>query len=299
MSNRASDHLFKLIKSLTKTEKRYFKVYQSRSSGDTKNNYIKLFDAIDKQSKYDEAQLCKKFKGEPFVKSFAITKSRLYDSVLRSLDSFHSNSSVDAQLKRNIHCAEILYKKSLYTQSAKLLKSSKRIAYKYEKHTTLLEIFAWEKLLLEKDNYVGISDERLKEILEEDKLILDKISNYCDFWNIKSRLFSILYRKGKVRSEDELENFKEIIDNVLLNSEDKALYFETKYLYHHIYSAYFFGIGDYPGSYDQLRQNIEYLEENIDKFKEEPNVYFSLLSNIIYVCSQLKCMMKHLCIWIS
>lgn len=288
MSNKVSDNLHRLIKSLSKPEKRYFKIYSSRHTLGDKNNYQILFDAIDKQKAYDEDTLKKQFEGEAFVKKFSIAKSRLYDAILRSLDAYHANSSTEAQLKRLLHCAEILYKKTLYSQSAKLLRSAKKLAVKYEKHTTLLEIQMWEKLLIEKDIYQHMGETEIQELHEADRLVLQKISNYNEFWNIKSRLFHILNKRGKARTQDELEKFKVIIDNTLLDSEDTAMYYETKYLYYHIYSAYYFGIGDYENSYKNLIKNVELIESEVDMFKEEPNVYFSVLTNVIYVASQLK-----------
>src|SRR5690606_20706127 len=121
-----------------------------------------------------------------------------------------------------------------------------------------------------------------------DQLTLEKIKNFSEFWNIKSRLFYMLNKRGKARTTEELNNFKSIIDNTLLKSEDTALYYETKYLYYHIYSAYYFGIGDYQNSYKFLIKNVQHIESNIDRYKEEPNVYFSVLTNTMYVGSQLK-----------
>ena len=141
--------------------------------------------------------------------------------------------------------------------------------------------------MIEKDNYTNTNEDGLLQIVTEDQLILDKIGNHIQFWNIKSRLFQILNQQGRVRSANELERFKQIIDNTLLSSEDRALYFETKYLYHHIYSAYFFGVGDYQQCYDHLKKLLAHIEGNKDEFKEEPNIYFSALTNIIYVSSQL------------
>lgn len=279
--------MFQLIKSLSKPEKRYFKLYSSRHTLGEKNNYQVLFDAIDKQKSYDETALKKKFAKEAFVKKFSIAKNRLYDAILRSLDAYHANSSIDAQLKRLLHSAEILYKKSLYKQSFKLLRSAKKMAYKYDKHTSLLEIFEWEKRLIEKDHYTKIGEEEMAQIRNEDQLIMDKINIHSQFWNVKSRLFYILGKQGKARTQEELKKFKSIIDETLLEKDDEALYFETCYLYYHIYSAYYFGIGDYENCYEYLQKNVNHIEENIDEFKEEPNVYFSVLTNIIYIGSQL------------
>jgi hypothetical protein len=288
MSNTASDQLHKLIKALTRPEKRYFKIYTKRYFADSDNNYQRLFDAIDKMDVYDEQQLKKKFHNELFMNQLSISKARLYDQILKSLNSFHANSSIDAQLKKLLHSAEILYKKTLYNQCHKLLKTARKLAIKYEKHTTLLEVLTWEKKLIEKDNYTEVNEEELEKILEQDRLTLEKIKNFSEFWHIKSRLFYILNRKGKARNANELSGFKSIIDNVLLNSESAALYFETKYLYHHIYSAFYFGIDDYENSYKHLKRNVELIEENIELFKEEPNTYFSVLTNTIYVGTRIK-----------
>ena len=286
MSRTASAHLHSLIKSLSSAEKRHFKLFASRHTED--NKYVLLFDAIASQKNYDEKLLFEKFRKEAFIKQFSIAKARLYSSVLRSLNIFHPVSSINAELKREIHYAEILYKKSLYDQCAKVLASAKKFALKYERHSVLLEIYQWEKKLIEKDNYSGKTENDINKFLGEDKLISEQIKNYSAYWNIKSRLFMILNKQGKARTKEELQNFKRIIDNTLLKTESEALSAETKYLFYHIYSAYYFGVGDYIKCYENLKKNVELIENSKHIFEEEPNIYFSVLTNIIYICSQLK-----------
>ena len=74
MSSKVNNALFDLIHSLTKSEKRYFKLMSSRHAIGGENNYIVLFDAIEKQSIYDEDKIFKTFKGEAFLNRFSITK---------------------------------------------------------------------------------------------------------------------------------------------------------------------------------------------------------------------------------
>ncbi len=126
------------------------------------------------------------------------------------------------------------------------------------------------------------------KFMEFDRQLIDKLKNYTEFWNITSRLMLLLNQKGKVRDTQEMENFKTIIDNTLLNNEENALSYETRYLYFQIYSAYYFGTGDYKKSYDFIRKHLELIEDHSEVFKEEPNKYFSALSNIIYLCTQLQ-----------
>jgi hypothetical protein len=286
MSKQSSENLFQLIKALSKPEKRYFKVFTSKQGSD--NSAIQMvFDIIDGQESFDEQPILDQMSGVITVQNLPITKSRLYDSILRALDAYHANSSIDAQLKRTLHCAEILYKKTLYSQSLRLLEGAKKLAYKYDKHTTLLEIFMWEKLVIEKDNYESVRDAELEAMMAENTRVTKLIEVYNDFWGIKSRLFHILNKKGKVRTEEGLMKLKSIIDSTLLDRNPDHLFYETQYLYNHIYSAYHFGVGDYANSYSFLKANVSHIENNLEKFSEEPNVYFSVLTNVVYIASQL------------
>lgn len=288
MSKKTSEHLHALVHSLTPHEKRYFKIYATRHVMEKNNVHIQVFDAVDQQETYDEPAILKQFKGEKFVKRFAVTKARLYELILKSLHAYHASSSVDAELKKMLHMAEILYKKTLYRQCDKILKKAKKLALEHDKHTTLLEIRLWEKRILEKDNYSGQDDQAIKDILEEDLHTIELIKNYYTFWNLKSRFFLPLYKGGKVRNLEEKEKFNKILMDPHLQDEDMALTVEAKYLYHHIYSAHNFSTGDYEKSYQHMILNLRLIEENFILFKEEPNTYFSILSNVIYIGNQLK-----------
>lgn len=276
-----------MIKSLSKPEKRYFKVFSSRHVIGDQNNYLILFDAIDKQSEYHEAKLLHKFRNEPFVKRFSIAKSRLYSAILKSLDAYHANSSVEAQLKRQLHCAEILYNKSLYAQSQKLLNSARKTAEKHEKITTLIEIRKWEKRLMEKDNYESVSPEQIEAIRNEDQLLNRKIDRFNELWYMKSLTFQHLYVKGKSRTPLEQEDFGKILKDFVLEIPEEEMIAENRYLLNHLNSAYHYGTGSYAACYPHLQRNLELIEEHPHLFREEPNIYLSVLTNAIFVASKL------------
>jgi tetratricopeptide (TPR) repeat protein len=63
---------------------------------------------------------------------------------------------------------------------------------------------------------------------------------------------------------------------------------ENTYLLNHLYSAYYYGAGDYEKSFPYIKKNQEYIQNNAHLFKEEPNIYLSILSNLIYIGMQLK-----------
>lgn len=289
MSKPVSDSLHRLIKAMTKSEKRYFKLFASRHTHKGKNNYIILFDAIEKQKIYDEIKLRQIFKGQAFLKLFAITKQRLFEIILRSLDGFHSDSSIEAQLNRRMHYAEILFNKVLYQECSQVLSASKKLAYKYEKYSILLDIFKWEKKIMEQVSFLEKNEKEITSLLEEDTLVLQKILNQNKYWNINSRLFLLLYKRGKMRNEKEIAIFNEIINSPLLKDENNALSNEAKYLYNTIYSTYYFGTGNYEDSYKYYLRNFEIATLYPDLFiKQKQMTYIALLTNLVYLAGQLK-----------
>ncbi len=288
MSKHASGYLYRLLKSLTKAEKRYFKIFASRHTIGERNDSLVLFDAIDSMKEYDEKCFLGIFRQNKFQTRPAIAKARLYELTLKSLDAFYSDSSIDVEIRKLLHYAEILFKKSLYDECRKIISKAKKIGEKHQRFSALLDIRKWENRLIEKDSYAGLSFDEITESLDEELKILEELKYYSEFWYIKSRLLMMLNKQGKVRDNKEVAGFKKIIDNTLLKGKEQSLSYEARYLYYKIYSAYFFGIGDYEHAFRYLKKHIDLIEENAEVFNEEPNKYFAVLSNIIYVCTQLK-----------
>jgi len=110
MSNRSTDILFQLIKSLEKAEKRHFKLYIKRSSGKEDLKIVRLFDALDKLKDYDEKPLLKKL-DDVTKPQLANLKTHLYKQILASLRLLKSADSLDLQLNEEFGFSKICDKK--------------------------------------------------------------------------------------------------------------------------------------------------------------------------------------------
>jgi hypothetical protein len=287
MSTKVKEALFELIKSLSKSEKRYFKLLSSRHTIGDENNYVKLFDFIDKQTAYDEEVIFKEFKNEAFLHRFSITKKRLYDHVLNALDAYHATNSVDAQLFKMMHSADILFNKSLYDQCSRVLKSAEKLAEKHNRFSLLAEISRKNKRLVENNAYSTYSHSDFEVIAKRDEIILENIKNYNLLWKVKSDLFVHLSRKGKARNQEECEAFDKIVAQIPQNLIVSEAVFDNYYLYHHIFSAYYFSIGNLLKSFSHIQLNLENFEKNDHTIEQNLNMYFSLLTNGIYVSEKL------------
>ncbi|MBI2270591.1 MAG: hypothetical protein HYU69_09600 [Bacteroidetes bacterium] len=139
-----SPNLFELIHSLKQSEKRYFKVYSSLHVKREANNYVALFDAFDKQKIYNEKELLKKYKHEPFSRNFRFAKHYLYRLILKSMRIYHAGSTVESEIQNTIQDINYLNQKGLYAHSSKLLAKAKKTAAEFEKHFSMLELLRIE-----------------------------------------------------------------------------------------------------------------------------------------------------------
>src|SRR4051812_460746 len=115
MSNVRSEQLFNLIKTLSKGEKRFFKLYASRMNASADKKFIILFDAIEKQKVYDEGRI---LANEPSLnpKQFSNLKAHLYYQLLKSVKLCNSSSLENIRITELLDYARILYNKCLYKE---------------------------------------------------------------------------------------------------------------------------------------------------------------------------------------
>lgn len=260
----------------------------SRHTIGDENNYVRIFDYLDKIEEYDEEQLFIHFDGEAFLNRFSITKKRLYDHILSALDSFHSGTSIEAQLHKMLHAADILYNRSLYDQSRRILRSAEKLAVKHGKSTLILEISHKQKRILESSGYHGVSDADIQSFAKRESEQIHALKQFTDLWQMKSSLFAHMSRKGVARSTEDVAVYTELCGPLLQGEIDtKLLSAEGEYLYYHTLSAYYYATSNLEKSLEALRFNLDLFERSGQQETIEVNKQISVLTNAIYISDKL------------
>ncbi len=277
------DHVHRLIRSMTRPEKRYFKLFAGRHTVGGRNTSLLLFDAIAAMEVYDEREIHVQFAGEAFLKRFTVTKHRLYDVVLASLEAFHSESSVDVKLNHQLHRVEILFQRGLNADAEKVLRGVLIVAEQHGKSHVLLHATEWERRLMERMNYEGIREADLTALANRGTELLDDLERMEHLWQLKSRSFMLLYRQGKARSEESESALRELLKDPVLRSPHGFASPKARFLRDHILSAVAFGLNDTEQCARYLESNDRLLQEEAAHFQDEPNLLLSVLSNLAYV----------------
>ncbi len=255
-----STDLFNLIKSLSKSEKRFFKLSSSLQSGE--KNYLKLFDYIEKQPSYDEAKLKEVFKDEVFIKHLPSEKNHLYKLILKSLRMYYSEQSIESVLSQDIKSIEILYKKALYKECEKFVARSKNIAKKYEKFYYSYELINWEKRLIESAYESGVFSINIDELVKEEEEVVAKLRNLAEYMVLYAKINLIFRSGGFTRSEEEEKRVAEIADNHLIKGKNTALSSKAASICYYIKGLCAATTRNYADSYTFFNKTKEILDNN-------------------------------------
>jgi len=230
MSNLVSDTLFQLIKSLEKSEKRHFKLYIKRSSSKQDLKIIRLFDAMDKQTEYDERQLLRSL-SDITKPQLSNLKAHLYKQLLASLRLLKTNDNIDLKLSEHLDNARLLYNKGLKIQSLHILEKAKELAKSNQKMNFLVQVYSLEKKI-ETLHITRSTLEKTQTLSEEAAEISAHIDRVTRLSNLALLLYRWYVKNGHARNEQDEEGIREFFRNYLPRHTDGITdFYELLYLY--------------------------------------------------------------------
>lgn len=278
--------LFLLIKSLGKSEKRYFRISASRHVIGEKNTYLKLFDAIMQQKQYDEKAIKEIFKKQQMGKNLAVEKNRLYNLILKSLSDFHSGISIESKLREHMQQIEVLFEKGLFEQGVKIIKRAKKIAIETHKHLYLLELQRWEKRLLAINQYQSDVENRVDIIYKE---AFEWTGKYQKLLRIEQIYYNVLnfhQTENKVRKKNDLIKLKKTVAAIQTKTNENNLDAIQKMYYYSMLSSYYRLENNPARAYKYLyKQNSLYSEKPADI--GELLIYISSMNNLSLIQLEL------------
>ena len=218
-----SDHLFKLIKTLTKSEKRAFRL--NAISGKDAKKYIAIFDAIDAQEEYNEEAIKARFKNEKWIKRFNAAKDYVYKALLANLSVYNQKHEPQYELSDFLIHIRVLQSKGFYERCGKLIEKAKKLASELDDHLKMLELLNLEG----KNHPGGVNPENDVEIRAEQVRILNLLDNeyrYNELYKASYRFFSKSGDQGFDKST--AEGFQKLIELPLLQNFENALTFKAR-----------------------------------------------------------------------
>lgn len=259
MANHSKDNLFILISSLSKSEKRQFKLYVNRLGDNEDAKFLQLFTLLDKMKSYEEEEiLTTKIVTKQQLSNL---KAHLYKQILVSLRLNPINQNSRIQIREQLDFATILYQKGLYKQSLKILDKTKGIALENDEKNIAFEIVELEKVI--ESQYItrsisGRADELAMEAmaLSKQNVIASKLSN------LSLQLYSIMLKSGYAKSDFEMQEITTYFNNKLPKYDYENLGFREKLWLYKAYLWYSFLIQDFLSCYKYSSKWVALFDKN-------------------------------------
>jgi hypothetical protein len=270
----------RLVKSLSKSEKRHFKLFTKKQSGN--KDYLDLFDLIDQNNLINKETLAEKFKKNHPASSVDNTACYLLKVLSDCLIQTKVKEDSLYQLLHGLLRINIFKERNLPKEGYKELKRLQQIAINSQEQLIQYILYRYELNYLAEINFDSVSENHLVEIQMQAREVLKNIRNthehYCLYELLKNRL---IYQ-GKAVSENDRKKLNDLLlSEMSIVSAKTKNSLESRKLHLLFQSFFFTDIGDYKSALKTFHELNRLFEKNAALWRHPPLDYLSSLDGIL------------------
>ena len=272
--------VYSLIKSLTMSEKRYFKIFSERHTIGKQNKYVALFDQLDGLEIDDDKKIKAGLKELGISCDFlAADKNYLFNMILRSLNDFHHARTYNLDIKENLISIEILFHKGLYRECLQLISKTSAVAQECENFQLMIDLLMWKK----KCTGYSIGLKQAAAInLQIDQFIL-LINNLKAITDIYYESYQLFTNQEELPPDELLRKFNLLLKKPELKSEDRALSFSSKVYFYLIYANFYYVKDEKLLELECLQKLVNMLNASAIYPIENPLDYISVYNRLLSI----------------
>ena len=273
--------LFQLVKSMTPSEKRHFRLDNPSKKGKEKseeNQFLLLFDILEKQEKEDEKEAMKRLKLKERNR-FTRIKNYLYKALLVSLENYYRESPGDAQFFHLVNQTQILISKRLYLQASRQLAKAEKIAVEKGNGIYSLIVLTLKIDRITREELLDQMESLLDDYEADKASLLERSGDYLDLQMIRSKATWLMRRD--VESKPKYRVWLEELGSHPLLKEVKYPEDIEFTLYHYNLNGLIHGLLGNPE--EDYRNRLAYLttyQKNPAYIQRWPINYITALGNV-------------------
>jgi len=280
------DHLFKLIKSLSASEKRYFSIYASRHTMGEGNNSVRMLKKLDVLKEYHEKKFLEKNKKEAFAKHYRFNKHFLYNLILDSLRAYHAGKTPQSVIRELIQNAEILIEKGLFAEALLAIREAKAKAIKYEFQELHLEVLRQELHLYREQSLTEISEKAIDDLVDQFRGVLKDMDSVLSYEWANLRIGQRISKAGFARTSQSLEELARMDPHAV--QKEAPPQFAAAWNFYNSKVAITFIRQDFEKALVEIDALINLINAHPHMSAAIPRAYINVLHNKIVLLNNLK-----------
>lgn len=281
---RRPEDLTELIQSMTKSEKRYFKLFAGRHARDKSSKYLELFDLLargESASSNGTTELTE-IAG---IRNLPSAKHYLYGLIMTALRAYHSGKSVQKRLREGIDDAELLFARGLLDQAARLFKQLYSLAEQHEDFNAQLIIVRRQREMISARADI-VSD--LDRLFKLERGITRNIVNLRHYQEISARVFRQIRAFGHNSHAQQPDPMQQLKQHLLLSDESYAHSLTAKLFYYSTRAGIAYYEDDKQELYRFCRRHAEVCETFYDAGGMTAERLADSLHNYMHACLDLE-----------
>jgi len=285
MPNGNTDPVFSLVNSLTRSEKRHFRLFCNRQGSTEGLKFLQLFDALDNLEQYDEERILTQV---PSIKKIQLAnlKANLYRQLLSSLRVYQAHQNPDIQLHEQLDYARVLYNKGFYQQSLKMLEKVKAAAQQAEMPHVALIAIDFEKMI--ESQYITRSLQGHAEVLAaEAQDTVKHLGQLHELSNLSLRMYGLYLKVGHARNQEDHEEVTNFFKANLVSLDLQEAGFFEKLYYYQAHVWYYTIVQDFKACYRYAQKWVDLFEAAPDMKEAQTMLYIKGLHNLLAVLYNL------------
>ncbi len=207
--------LFELIKTLGKSEKRYFKKYAAMHGAKDNTHAAQLFNALEETEEYNDHDFKKLNHKKTFYKNLASEKQHLMKVLLQSLNEFHRNNDSKSTIRFHLDSFELLFQKRQYKLCEKHLIKASKLSKQTSTYNFLPAIYRSLGKLYQHSGNLDKIKIMLDEIAHDGNTVALSIQNEINLTRIEYAFYHTSRLMGYPRTKNDRSVYEAIYKSSL------------------------------------------------------------------------------------
>ncbi len=272
VSLKKKDTLSVLIHSLSANEKRYFQLLFGKSDKD--KNYLKVFNAIEKNPEITNDGLKKALKNDKLNVSYE--KAYLQKNILKALRQFYEGSSDTLIVGQVLADIEHLFNKGLFDEVLDLIDDQSTWAETNEQYGFLYEMLKWRRRVYMRNTKYAELNLIYKELFRKEKECLERMETSSVYRYLITAV-TVTAAKGLLDSKQREAEFKEILSHPYLTDISKAQGYVEISLFHECHALSYQYMLMLEEAYQSQKQLVAHIENHPEKIRSDLYSYIVAL----------------------
>lgn len=283
----SKNDLFDLVKSLSKSEKRFLKL--NAAATDLPNNLISLFNDIEKEDEFSEEVFSRIKRAKHQNEDITVQSSEtLYNFILQCLRSFHAENNASFVIKDEITNILNLFDKAQYKQCRKILNKQKQEAYRFERFHFILELISLEKLLITIETQFNIKNNTIENLVKESRDVMEKARNLGEYSILFSTVNLMARESIKAKTNKDIQQVDNYLESPLLRDTNEIKCQKALIIYHNCRLLLFAKKQDNINRNKECHLILGLMNKHPEMIEEMPKRYLTSINNLISIAYEDK-----------